>query len=258
MTGDDPTQRFSDRVEAYVAARPSYPDAMANALRREFDLADGAIVADLGSGTGLSCLPFLRAEFAVIGVEPNDAMRAAGDKFLSAFANFRSVRGSAEATSLADRSVDLAIAAQAAHWFDAARARREALRFLRRPPRAALIWNDRLSTGSEFAQGYEQLLLELGTDYAQVRHRHAHHVLVADYFGGRHARELCFDNPTVVDWQTLHARVDSASYVPRPDSPGYAPLIERLRVLFDRTASQGRVRMDYVTRVFFGEIHEVY
>ena len=257
MTGVDPIQRFSDRVDAYVAARPPYPDELAAALGREFDLAAGATVADLGSGTGLSCLPFLRAGFAVIGVDPNDAMRAAGDRFLSGFTSFRSVRGSAEATALAAGSVDLVVAAQAAHWFDTMKARNEARRILRRPARVALIWNDRISTGAAFAEGYEQLLLEFGTDYAQVRHRHSHQGLVAEFFGGPHARELRFDNPTSLDFETLLARVNSASYVPRPDAPAWAPMIARLRVLFDRTQAQGRVRMDYVTRVFFGSIDEI-
>ena len=252
----DATGRFTDRVDAYVAARPSYPDERAAALKREFGLRDGAVVADLGSGTGLSCVPFLRAGFVVFGVEPNDAMRAAGDKFLSSFANFRSVPGSAEATSLEDHSVDLVIAAQAAHWFDTSNARREALRFLRRPAHAALIWNDRVSTGSAFAEGYEKLLLDFGTDYAEVRHRHAHHDLVADFFGGPHARELRLDNPTFLDFDTLLARLNSASYVPRPDAPSYPPMVESLRVLFERTQHLGRVRMDYATRTFFGAVLE--
>jgi hypothetical protein len=166
------------------------------------------------------------------------------------------VNGSAEATSLAHRSVDLVIAAQAAHWFDAARAHSEALRIVRRPAFAALIWNDRVSTGSQFAEGYEQLLLDFGTDYADVRHRHAHHDLVADFFGGPQSRELRFDNPTFLDFDTLLARLNSASYVPKPESSTYAPMIERLRLLFEHTKREGRVRMDYVTRVFFGEIHE--
>jgi hypothetical protein len=250
----DSKARFSDRVDAYVAARPAYPDELAPALKRELALPEGATVADLGSGTGLSCVPFLRVGFAVIGVEPNAAMRSAGDKFLSQHTNFRSTAGSAEATALPDRSVDLVIAAQAAHWFDTTAARRESLRILRGPARAALIWNDRVSKGSAFAEGYEQLLLDFGTDYAAIRHRHAHYELVTGFFGGQHARELRFDNPTWLDFDTLMARLNSASYVPRPDAPTYAPMVERLRVLFEATREQGRARMDYVTRVFYGHI----
>jgi hypothetical protein len=250
----DSTERFTDRAGDYAAARPGYPQAIAATLIAELGLAPTAVVADLGSGTGLSCEPLLRAGLAVIGVEPNEAMRAEGDKALARFERFRSVAGSAEATTLPAASVDLLIAAQAFHWFDIAAARAEALRILKRPPLAALIWNDRVATGSAFAEGYEQLLLDFGIDYAQIKHRHAHEASVAAFFGHRDFRVAGFPNPTALDWPTLLARLNSASYVPKPDHPKHAPMIERLRQLFDAAQQHGRVAMDYVTRVFYGAI----
>jgi SAM-dependent methyltransferase len=250
----DPTRRFTDRVDAYVAARPGYPDAIATLLARELPLAPGATVADLGCGTGLSCLPFLRAGFAVIGVEPNTAMRAAGEKFLAAQGNFRSVAGKAEVTTLAEASVDLVIAAQAAHWFDLPLARAEALRISRRPAWAALIWNDRDSTGTPFAVGYEQMLRDFGIEYEKILHRHGPEETVAPYFGHREYRAATLTNPTLLDYPTLVARVNSASYMPQPDSPAYAPMLARLQQLFDASEQGGKVGMDYVTRVFFGAI----
>ncbi|MGH6623930.1 MAG: class I SAM-dependent methyltransferase, partial [Burkholderiaceae bacterium] len=76
------TERFSSRVAAYLRARPRYPDALARLLADEFELAPGATVADIGSGTGLSCLPFLRAGFRVLGVEPSAPMRIASAEVL--------------------------------------------------------------------------------------------------------------------------------------------------------------------------------
>lgn len=253
-TAIDPTQRFTDRVDAYVAARPSYPDAIAPLLARELALPESATVADLGCGTGLSCVPFLRAGFVVIGVEPNDAMRAAGDTFLPGKGTFRSVAGKAEATTLADASVDLVIAAQAAHWFDVPQARAEALRILRRPARAALIWNDRVSTGSALAEGYEALVRDYGIEYLKIRHRHGNEAVIAPYFGHTAYREATLRNATRLDFPTLVARVCSASYMPQPDSVNYAPMLARLRELFDASKEDGKVTLDYVTRVFFGEV----
>jgi len=248
----DSTERFTTRAGDYAAARPGYPPEIGPTLITELKLAADAVVADIGSGTGLSCEPFLRAGLAVIGVEPNEAMRAEGDRHLAAFGRFRSVGGTAEATTLPAASVDLLTAAQAFHWFDIGPARTEALRILKRPPLAALIWNDRVSTGSAFAEGYEQLLLDYGIDYASIRHRHAHEDSVAAFFGHRDFRVAGFPNPTVLDWPTLVARVNSASYVPKKDHPSHAPMSERLRALFDESQRDGRVTMDYVTRVFFG------
>jgi SAM-dependent methyltransferase len=252
---DAPTERFSDRAQAYAAARPGYPLEIATELMRLFGLPPAAVVADLGSGTGLSCEPFLRAGLTVIGVEPNDAMRAAGDRQLASFGAFRSVKGTAEATALADASVDLVIAAQAAHWFEPRAAGAEARRILKRPPHAALVWNDRVSGGDPFAEGYEALLVEHGgAEYARVRHRHAHHDLVAAFFGHGGYRELRFDNPTQLDFDTLAQRLDSASYVPRADTPAYAPMMAALRRLFEATQADGRVSMVYETRVFAGQV----
>jgi SAM-dependent methyltransferase len=250
-----PTERFSDRAQAYAAARPGYPREIATALLRAFDLPRDAVVVDLGSGTGLSCEPFLQAGMRVIGVEPNDAMRAAGERQLASFAGFRSVKGTAEVTTLPEASADLVIAAQAAHWFEPRAAGVEAKRILKRPPHAALIWNDRASGGDAFAEGYEALLVEHGGDeYARVRHRHAHHELVGAFFGHAAYRELQFDNPTQLDFDTLAQRLASASYVPAPDAPGHAPMMAALRRLFDATQRGGRVQMVYATRVFYGEI----
>lgn len=261
------TERFTDRVASYVRARPGYPAAIAPHLAAALQLPAAATLADLGSGTGLSCEPFLRAGFAVIGVEPNAAMRAAGNEYLAAYPRFRSVAGTAEATTLPPASVDMVIAAQAFHWFDVARCRAETLRIGRgngEGPRAALIWNDRDGDGTPFAIGYEQLLHDFGTDYAQIKHRHVLEDAVTAFFGGTHWQEARFPNPTDLDWQTLVERVNSASYIPGPDSPSYAPMLARLRALFDATAlaaggadentPQLRVRMDYTTRVFMGKL----
>jgi hypothetical protein len=250
----DSTERFTSRAGDYAAARPGYPAAIATTLIAEFKLAPGAVVADIGSGTGLSCEPFLRAGLAVVGVEPNEAMRAEGDRQLASFPRFRSVAGTAEATTLPAANVDLVTAAQAFHWFDIGPARAEALRILKRPPRAALIWNDRVATGSAFAEGYEQLLLDFGIDYEKIRHRHAHEDSVAAFFGHRDFGVATFPNPTVLDWPTLLARLNSASYVPKPEHPNHAPMVERLRRLFDAAQAGGRVTMDYVTRVFHGTL----
>jgi len=254
MTTTDPTQRFTDRADAYASARPAYPDAIATLLITGLALPAHATVADLGFGTGLSCIPFLRAGLRVIGVEPNDAMRMAGERFLAAHGDFRSVAGTAEETTLADSSVDLVVAAQAAHWFDLPRAHAEALRVLRRPPRAALIYNDRVSTGSTLAEGYEALLHKFGVDYEKIRHRHGPEVTVAPFFGHDAYREATFTNATQLDFPTLVARVNSASYMPQPDSPAYAPMLADLRRLFDASEQNGKVAMDYVARVFFGEL----
>ena len=118
MPVTDPTQRFSSRVDNYVRYRPGYPSAILDLLRKECGLTPKSVIADVASGTGIFSRMLLENGNRVFGVEPNLEMRKAGEEYLAAYPNFTSVEGTAEATTLADHSVDLVTAAQAAHWFD--------------------------------------------------------------------------------------------------------------------------------------------
>jgi len=75
----------------------------------------GHVVADIASGTGTWTRMLLENGNKVFGVEPNTEMRQAGGRLLAAFPKFTSVAGTAEATTLPDRSVDFVTVAQAAH-----------------------------------------------------------------------------------------------------------------------------------------------
>jgi len=250
----DSTLRFGARAGAYARARPGYPDPAVAALAHALKLAAGAIVVDLGCGTGLSSEALLRAGFRVIGVEPNEAMRSHASRLLSTYPGFCVVDGRAESTGLEAACADLVIAAQAFHWFDVEATRDEALRILRRPPLAALIWNDRRSEGSAFARGYEELLLRFSTDYLEIQHRHTRPDRVAQFFGKERWGTITTAHSTPLDFDTLAARLNSASYVPAPDDSRHVPMMEGLRALFAATAREGVVSMEFETRILFGEI----
>lgn len=261
----DPTHRFTSRVDDYVRARPGYPDALLDVLREEVGLAPGHVVADLGAGTGLSAEPFLRAGHTVVGVEPNDAMRAAADVRLGNRSGWRAVAGSAEATGLEPASVDGVVAAQAFHWFDVEAARREALRILRTtsagaavpgpgaavPGWAALLWNTRHTGGTPFLRAYEALLLEFGTDYEAVRHDRRQEGRVRAFFGGP-CRRRVLDNAQRLDLDGLRARLLSSSYTPAEGDPRRVPMLGRLEAIFHEHAREGTVELQYDLEVYSG------
>jgi SAM-dependent methyltransferase len=251
----DPTVRFSARAQAYASGRPGYPREIATVLARELSLVPGAVIVDLGSGTGLSSHIFLQAGFRVVGVEPNAQMRAHAEQALAGLPGFTSVAGSAQATTLPDASADCVVAAQAFHWFDLNATRIESLRILRAPPRAALIWNVRRTQESDFSRGYERLLLEYGGEYPQIRERHTDEDSIGAFFGGSHWRRVEFEHATELDFELLTARVNSTSYLPAPRDSAHAPMMKALSALFDATQHGGRVVMQYDARVYFGLIH---
>ena len=253
MTALNPTERFSDRAEAYVRARPTYPDAVVAHLEKAGALGAGATVVDLGVGTGLSAEPFLRAGYAVTGVEPNDAMRESGDRFLAAFARYRSVKGTAEQTGLPNRCAQLAIAGQAFHWFDPPLARAEALRILVPGGWAALMWNDRVVDGDAFAEGYEQLCHRFGRDYEKIRTRHVDPQALAGFFGRAPAMAE-FAHVRRLDFATVAALAESASYLPAPGTPQHGPLMAALRRLFDACGSDGMIELRYRLRLHYAPL----
>src|ERR1700693_2309305 len=143
----DAKNRFSNRVADYLRYRPHYPEGVLDFLRSQSQLSAGHTVADIGSGTGFLSELFLKNGNAVFGVEPNQEMRAAGEEYLAAYPRFRSIDGSAEATTLPDSGVDFVTVGQAFHWFKPAPTHREFTRILRSNGCAGIVWKDRnLST----------------------------------------------------------------------------------------------------------------
>lgn len=249
------SERFGNRADAYTRGRPTYPAALVAHLEAEGLLRSGATVVDLGVGTGLSAEPFLQAGYPVIGVEPNAAMRAAGDEHLQGFLDYRSVAGTAEQTGLPQASADLVVAGQAFHWFDPERAAAEARRILQPGGAAALIWNDRSATGSPFLEGYESLLRTHGIDYEKVTHRHVDEDAITRFFVPAASRVVWFDNPRLLDRDALASLINSASYMPAAGDPRHAPMMAALDALFEANAEHGCVRMLYRTRMHYARVN---
>jgi ubiquinone/menaquinone biosynthesis C-methylase UbiE len=157
-------ERFSNRVENYAKYRPGYPPAMLEFFKDHLGLTPDSVIADIGSGTGLSAKLFLENGNVVYGVEPNAGMRASAEGSLIEFKNFRSIDGTSTETTMDDESVDFIIAAQAFHWFDPHPTRGEFQRILKPNGYVALIWNERRLDSTPFSK-YEQLLLKYAIDY---------------------------------------------------------------------------------------------
>ena len=133
-------------------------------------------------------------------------MREAGERLLPEFPKFTSVAGTAEATTLADQSVDFVTAAQAAHWFDRARSRLEFARILKPGGWLVLLWNERLTDSTPFLRDYENLLLTFGTDYQDVRHERTTEV-VNEFFDPIPFQERAFPMQQEFDYAGLEGRL---------------------------------------------------
>lgn len=256
MPTTNATSRFSDRVENYVRYRPGYPPEALAALSHECGLRPEHVVADIASGTGIWTRRLLENGNPVFGVEPNADMRAAGERLLNGFPRFTSVAGTAEATTLADASVDFVTAAQAGHWFDRTRSRQEFARILKPEGWLVLLWNERCTDTTPFLRDYEQMLLTYGTDYEDVRHERTTEA-VNEFFDPEPYREKTFSMRQEFDYAGLEGRLLSSSYAPGPGHPKHEPMLAELRRIFESHATNGKVSFDYTTRVYFGRLRPV-
>src|SRR6266849_5725481 len=153
---EDSLPRFTRRVENYVKYRPGYPQAIIDLLQKECQLTTNAVIADVGSGTGKLTELFLKNGYRVLGIEPDTDMRAAAEQLLQKYPRFTSIAAPAEATTLADQSVDVVTAGQAFHWFDRELARREFARILVPNGWVVLVSNIQRTAGTPFLVALEQ------------------------------------------------------------------------------------------------------
>jgi SAM-dependent methyltransferase len=250
----DPTKRFSSRVEDYIKYRPHYPRAVVELLRDGCGLTNESIIADVGSGTGILSELFLRNGNRVVGVEPNREMREAGERMLAAYDNFVSVEGRAEATTLESGSIDFVTAGQAFHWFDIEGARREFRRILRPGGWVVALWNDRRIEGTPFLEDYERMLVEYSTDYREVSNKHSDEGALGEFFGAGGFRMRRFANSQTLDFESMKGRLRSSSYTPEPGHPNFEPMMREFASIFERYQQDGRMVVDYDTKVFYGRL----
>jgi SAM-dependent methyltransferase len=253
MTFADAKQRFSSRVADYVRYRPSYPSEAIALLRTECGLRAGHVIADIGSGTGFLSELFLKNGNRVYGVEPNEAMRQAGEEYLAAYDGFSSINGSAEATTLDDHSIDFVTAGQAFHWFQQDPTRAEFRRILKPTGWIAVLYNDR-QMDTPFASAYDDLLVKYGIDYTKVREAYPEMQSMQNFFAGGSVTQRTLPNEQVFDWDGLAGRLRSSSYAPQEGHANYAPMMAALKELFDANQNEGRVRMEYNTHIYFGRL----
>ena len=252
------SERFSDRVGFYLRARPRYPGELIRFFARELGLTPQWRIADVGSGTGFFSEPFLANGNEVFGIEPNVPMReAAAELFGIKYPKYQLCAGTAEATGLADGSVDLVTAAQAFHWFDHAAARREFVRILKRRGRVALVWNNR-HLDNAFGGEYQQIIHAYARDHEGVAQRSMHAMSdeVLDAFFGSHDawKHGRLSNSQTMDFDALRDRLLSSSYMPLSGDPRFDPMIRQLRSVFDRHQRDGVVHFEYDTDVYYGRL----
>lgn len=131
------TQRddvWAGQGESYHRARPSPPSVIVDILTQLTRTPRPDLVADLGSGTGLSTMLWAGHAEQVIGVEPSDEMRAQAVRRLATSPHVGRIDfrpATAEDTGLPTGGVDIVTCSQSFHWMEPVATLAEVARVLR-------------------------------------------------------------------------------------------------------------------------------
>ncbi len=128
MTGN--LERFSGFAGDYEAARPTPPDALKDVLLALSAVKRPTLVVDIGSGTGLSTRYWADVADRVIGIEPNDDMRAQAISS-NRERNVSFINAVSTHTGLPSNETVIACCSQALHWMEPEATFTEVARILR-------------------------------------------------------------------------------------------------------------------------------
>lgn len=262
--GKSALHRFSNRVEHYIKYRPDYPAEIIAFLKAQGLLKSDTVIADIGSGTGISSELFLKNGNTVYGVEPNKEMREAAERLLSGYKNFISVNATAEETTLKGKSIDLIIAGQAFHWFNRQKCKTEFQHILKPEGTVILMWNDRRTDSTQFLKSYEDFIKMFATDYMKVNHKNIDEKIFNDFFGFGNYKMKSFDNFQHFDFEGLKGRVLSSSYMPAEGHKDFDYMMSVLKKIFNRfqhninlpsgESKRGIVTIEYDTKIYYGKL----
>lgn len=171
--GDGGRWVFERLAEDY-RARPGWPEELVDRLAALAG-GPGAVVADLGAGTGSLALPLAARGLPVRAVEPAQAMLEVLREGIGALP-VEPVRGTAEATGLPDAVARLAVLADVLQWVAPEAAGREAARVVA-PGGVVAVVEARLE-GSPFADAVRSAI-ERANPRARPRPGHRRAQLLA-------------------------------------------------------------------------------
>ena len=247
--------KFDGMGNIYDKFRPNYPKDFIDFLFTDLYLPKDCVFADIGAGTGILTKQLLEKGATVYAVEPNDDMRKVAENNLNEFSKFVPVKGTAESTTLSDNSIDIITVAQAFHWFERQKFKKECKRILKSSGKVILIWNSRDSK-NELVIENDAINRKYCPNFKGVsggiRETNKENDFL-DFFSGEYIVKA-FPNPLSFSKESFVGRNLSASYALKENDVNYTAYINELEKLFDKHSKNSTVIMPNFTRSYMGTI----
>ncbi|HEX2926500.1 MAG TPA: class I SAM-dependent methyltransferase [Ruminiclostridium sp.] len=248
------TEKFTGKARIYQKYRAHYPEQFIEYLFFTGELDKHSTIADIGSGTGILTRQLLEKGCRVLGVEPNDDMRTIAEMELASYKNFVSVNGTAENTTLQEKSADCLTAAQSFHWFDPESFKSECRRVLKPGCKVVLVWNSRIMESKVILENAEicsQLCPKFRGFSGGYDENPSSYL---SFFRQGECELKTFENNIVYNREAFVGRNLSSSYAPKMGEDNYDRFIYELNNLFDKFSKEGRLILPNVTRSYSGRV----
>jgi ubiquinone/menaquinone biosynthesis C-methylase UbiE len=199
-------ERFSGFSDLYDTVRPAPPKKVCTIVLDILNRKRVERVVDLGCGTGLSTAIWRGYAGEIIGIEPNEEMRALAAK---QHKDLKFIKGSSYDTTIADAAVDIVTCSQSFHWMEPVATLAEIDRILQ--PNGILViydckWPVTVSYKSEIS--YSKLfrkVAELHERYKEVlpeerqwpKNEHLHNLERSGFFA--YCTDIYFENKELCD-----------------------------------------------------------
>ncbi len=141
---------FNEVASLYDEARPGYPPAIVDAAIAGARLPPGGRILEIGCGTGKITLPFAARGYAILALEPGDAMAALAAHNCRQYREVTFLPTTFEAWQGEDQAFDMVLSAQAFHWIAPDAGCAKAASVLRPGGAIALIWHLDVSHDTAF------------------------------------------------------------------------------------------------------------
>jgi len=207
------------------------------------------IIADIGAGTGQLARLFAPRATRVYALEPDPAMRKVASSALAEYPNIKVIAASAERTTLSDHAADLIVIGNAFHRFKS-EAFAELHRILKPSGWIALF------TYTWTNQALGDLLFSKWTELKGVAEQmnHSWHGMpVEALFGDARIHTRSYRQSRADDWITFFSAASAWIEAPTAGDPEFKSFESLNREAFEAFAINGRIEIEYDTRVVFGQ-----
>jgi ubiquinone/menaquinone biosynthesis C-methylase UbiE len=243
------TEVFSSKAEKYARYRWDYAPRAIQTIFDRAQIGERSWVADIGAGTGILTRHFVGRVKRTFAIEPNVHMRQMAINALGSHPSCQITDGCAEATTLADHSIDLIAVATAIGWFDPGPTKREFLRILKPGGWLAVLHN--YSTNDELDAALESIFPR---ESDKTVFKKGRGTPLSFYYGSKDFYQESFAFTTQRTWEEFIGSLLSASFVPDETSPLYPDFERAAKKVFDRFGSDGVVTSPAATKLCLGRV----